>query len=235
MNQVAKTKSIILVAIALTLLLLSVTVVLANPHKDYAVTTNKCKTCHKVHDAPGTYKLLNATNAENACDYCHAPGGQTLKIVYTVTNPVSDHAKGAALSGTPITSKTLTGFLYCFTCHSVHGANALDVYILKKDPANDGVPAGNYNQFCADCHDKATAPNSHVMTSASRTAWQGSNNCTSCHAEPGGPGGDFPHTSTSHDFLGQGRVGTVTATALDNACLKCHWDPTGNLGVGKTY
>lgn len=228
----------VIMAAILTILLVAVaaSIALANPHGNYATTTNKCKQCHKVHDAQGTYKLLNATNAENACDYCHAPGGTSSKQVYTVSNPVDQHSKGAALSSTPITSKTLAGYLYCFTCHSVHGANALASYILKVDPAGDGGQAANANQFCADCHDKAAASNSHVMTTASnQKAFMDSTNCSSCHAEPGGVAGDYPHTSTSHKFLGVGREGTVTASAVDNSCLKCHWNAAGTAGVGKTY
>lgn len=77
-------KKILLAAIAtIFLLAIAATVALANPHGNYATTTNKCKTCHKVHDAPGTYKLLNATAAENACDFCHAPGGQEAQLMYT--------------------------------------------------------------------------------------------------------------------------------------------------------
>lgn len=126
--------------------------------------------------------------------------------------------------------------LYCFTCHSVHGANALASYILKVDPAGDGGAAANFNEFCADCHNKATASNSHVMTAASnQKAFMDSTNCSSCHAEPGGAGGDYPHTSTSYKFLGAGREGTVTAQALDNSCLKCHLNTAGTQGVGKTY
>ncbi|MEM2174810.1 MAG: cytochrome c3 family protein [Candidatus Micrarchaeia archaeon] len=227
----------LLVAISAVMLLLVASVALANPHSNYATTTNKCKVCHTVHDAPGTYKLLSASSAETACDYCHAPGGQGSSLyVYTVSNPSSEHTLGSALSGTPISTKNLSGMLYCFTCHSVHGANAMAQYILKVDPAGDGGTASNANMFCADCHDKATASNSHIMTTASnQKAFMDSTNCSSCHAEPGGSNGDYPHTAGSYKFLGEGRSGTVVSTAVDNNCLKCHWDSTGNEGVGKTY
>jgi len=52
------------------------------PHGGYDTTTNKCKTCHAVHRAEGTYYLLRSS--DDACDYCHIGGGaHSAKVVYS--------------------------------------------------------------------------------------------------------------------------------------------------------
>lgn len=220
-----------------------------DPHHGYATTTNKCKVCHAVHLATGTFKLTRAASAETACDYCHVgAGAQTAKKVYTNALPKAGHYLGVGLGTTPDTSKSLTGNLYCYTCHSVHGANTIaGTDILKKDPAGDTGVAADADAFCADCHDKnlnklGTEPyasTTHKMVGADSVhAWVASSNCDSCHAEPKVPTGDYPHTSLSSAFLGLGASGTsVDATKLDNNCLKCHQNPwpTPTQGVGKTF
>ncbi|MEW5705929.1 MAG: hypothetical protein AB1743_03910 [Actinomycetota bacterium] len=41
------------------------------PHGGYISTSNKCKACHGVHRAQGTFALLRADDQDSACDYCH--------------------------------------------------------------------------------------------------------------------------------------------------------------------
>ena len=56
----------------------------SNPHGGYDTSTNKCKVCHAVHRAEGTYYLLRANSVDDACDYCHIGGSaHSNKIVYT--------------------------------------------------------------------------------------------------------------------------------------------------------
>lgn len=43
----------------------------AGPHDGYDTTSNKCKTCHAVHRATGTYRLMRVDNPEDGCNYCH--------------------------------------------------------------------------------------------------------------------------------------------------------------------
>jgi hypothetical protein len=58
-----------------------------NPHGGYDTTTNKCKTCHAVHRAEGTYYLLRASSSDDACDYCHVGGGAHSALVVYDANP----------------------------------------------------------------------------------------------------------------------------------------------------
>jgi hypothetical protein len=56
----------------------------SNPHGGYDTSTNKCKVCHAVHRAEGTYYLLRASSQDDACDYCHIGGSaHSNKVVYT--------------------------------------------------------------------------------------------------------------------------------------------------------
>ncbi|HSV92359.1 MAG TPA: hypothetical protein VLH81_04755, partial [Desulfobacterales bacterium] len=54
------------------------------PHGGYDTSTNKCKACHAVHRAEGTYYLLRADTQDDACNYCHiGPSAKSADIVYT--------------------------------------------------------------------------------------------------------------------------------------------------------
>lgn len=47
-----------------------------NPHGGYSTTSNKCKTCHAVHRANGSFALLRVDNPDDACNYCHIGAGR---------------------------------------------------------------------------------------------------------------------------------------------------------------
>jgi hypothetical protein len=55
----------------------------AGPHGGYDTSTNKCKVCHAVHRAEGTYYLLRANSIDDACNYCHIDSPHSRKEVYT--------------------------------------------------------------------------------------------------------------------------------------------------------
>jgi len=43
----------------------------SGPHGGYNTTSNKCKTCHAVHRATGTFALMRVDTPDQACEYCH--------------------------------------------------------------------------------------------------------------------------------------------------------------------
>lgn len=43
----------------------------SGPHGGYSTTSNKCKTCHAVHRATGTFALMRVDTPDQACEYCH--------------------------------------------------------------------------------------------------------------------------------------------------------------------
>lgn len=71
------------------------------PHGGYDTSTNKCKACHAVHRAEGTYYLLRADTQDDACNYCHiGAGAKSADIVYS-GNPAgidtpNGHTMGAS-------------------------------------------------------------------------------------------------------------------------------------------
>lgn len=119
------------------------------PHGGYDTTTNKCKDCHSVHYAFGSYMLLRANSRQAACDFCHGGGGgSTVNIM--MDNSYSTGPAAMALAGGPAADATTTmglgtghtlgykgnapddirpafsdpnGFA-CFDCHTPHGNSA---------------------------------------------------------------------------------------------------------------
>jgi len=43
----------------------------SGPHGGYDTSSNKCKTCHAVHRATGTFALMRVDTPDQACEYCH--------------------------------------------------------------------------------------------------------------------------------------------------------------------
>jgi len=135
-----------------------------NPHGGYADTSNKCKTCHAVHLAEGSFRLLRgATGAQDECDYCHGSGGHTAVIV--TTNGEGHTTDGGAQTAPddcdPAWSTTA---FRCSACHSPHDNDTVVLtdkgssYLLKADPDPDeslywdASVGGDESMWCSDCH-----------------------------------------------------------------------------------
>jgi hypothetical protein len=61
-----------------------------SPHGGYDSIGNKCKVCHAVHLATGTFMLMRAATASDACAYCHV-GDQRHSNLSAYTNPNNSH------------------------------------------------------------------------------------------------------------------------------------------------
>ncbi len=142
------------------------------PHGSYAATNDECEICHSPHEAGipagvASYKLLRATTKAAACDYCHGASGAAVDyLVYQGTTVAGEHTIGAAVSTGIPDSSIAVNSLYCYDCHSVHGANTLAYgntsvnagvtlssgAILKNNPIAGGAAATTLTGFCADCH-----------------------------------------------------------------------------------
>lgn len=143
--------------------------VTVNPHGGYTTTSNKCKYCHAVHLAEGSYKLTRANSVYEACDYCHGDGSGAGTIIVTNfeghttgKNQVYFGAAPGYIDGDKYISSAENPFT-CLTCHSVHGSPERTVvladldrnYLLLKNPDTTDTSYTSENtlaEWCADCH-----------------------------------------------------------------------------------
>ncbi|HDP69294.1 MAG TPA: hypothetical protein ENN38_00570, partial [Actinobacteria bacterium] len=134
--------------------------VVVDPHGGYAANTDKCKVCHAIHQATGTYVLLRdpASDAVSACEACHVDGAPLTQLaVYGGSRDNYDAAgsdlgdgrhtlTGAAVAVTIPDATTFgdygktqfTDGFTCSHCHSVHGADCYSNCILRLDGNRDG-------------------------------------------------------------------------------------------------
>jgi hypothetical protein len=127
----------------------------SGPHGGYMTTTNKCQTCHSVHQAAGTLALLPAATVKGTCETCHDGTSGTgvygvLKAYgYTDEDVVGGHRidmTSAVPGGDPSTGETstvtfrgLSGALTCSDCHSIHGSNVVEPFVGDRARTADSV------------------------------------------------------------------------------------------------
>lgn len=140
-----------------------------SPHGNYTTASNKCKYCHAVHIAEGSFMLTRANSVFEACDYCHGDGSGAGTII--VSN-YEGHTMGknmvffgpapGYIDGDKYVS-TSQGPFTCITCHSVHGNTERIVllsdleknYLLLKNPDSTDTSYTSKNtlsEWCSDCH-----------------------------------------------------------------------------------
>ena len=232
---------------------------IGNPHRNYTTSTDKCKVCHAVHEADNAAntfngeKLLRTTTA-GACDYCHVGGPFAGSITQVYNSTVAsysadtgfEHTLGSSVSVPDSNDSAgqadpsndyVIGTFDCQTCHSVHGANIINIVatkILRQDPLGDGDTAATTTAFCADCHDNnyvtakdtgavGTDQASHYMgaVTSATLASTASSDCRSCHN--GGataPANSYPHLTSGLQFLNDNY--DQSTWELDGVCLQCH-------------
>ena len=229
------------------------------PHLGYSSTSHKCKSCHAVHMAAGSYKLTRANSAADACNFCHAFGGPHGSSAgpYDYApggdpkSTINGHTIGESFTTIP-DGPSISITLLCISCHSVHGAKAISFNnsatnkypkILKNDPLNSGTPVpdtstpfatsyGTLTAFCQKCHAQNQGSASHPFFSADGSvAFSGSETCNKCHNATG-----QPHATTSWRMLTGKDTGTnVGSSNLDDSCRLCHVKSDSTAGVGITY
>lgn len=143
----------------------------SSPHGSFSTTSNKCKTCHAVHGAlSDSFRLLKNVDRAEECNYCHmGPAGASNKRLYALDDLGFSVRGEHTLGSTQVPDSDVNGgseygllpdrggpysasneqVLYCYACHSVHGAYTLQndaawaTKILRQDPANNGGDANN--------------------------------------------------------------------------------------------
>jgi len=209
-----------------------------DPHGGYSNTTNKCKTCHAVHLAEGNYVLLRATTASDECNYCHATGGVSEKIISGGTHethltsdkgPAVDscndcHKVHTTIAGAQFTDQEpLATTTVCNNCHSPSGVfdgvnNA--TYGAKSNWTDgvyedDGTVTPGKEQWCVGCHDDVPANSKQDGTGILAPNKAGDNTSYGYYATGHGVAGSY--NATMHGQNGPAYACTVCHnSALDH-------------------
>jgi Zn-finger protein len=176
------------------------------PHGGYTAGTQKCATCHMVHNASGGSDLLPDATIAATCNTCHdgtggggvygviqyrtgvAPlashkiGDDSLNSTGTVTVP-GGLASGASLN-TTFTGEN--GSLTCTDCHSPHNSETVNAFIGdRKRSSADTSTRVVTNRLLRKMPTKATVGVSEY----------GSDWCASCHkGAHNAPNASFVHS-----------------------------------------
>jgi len=189
-----------------------------------------CQACHgdgKAHmDAGGDPALITKPTGSNGAALCRTCHAKTM----------ADLPSGAAHPSAKV---------YCFDCHTIHGAQAAGRSMLKAEPpalcltchadqkAAFGRPYGHRldasGVTCVSCHD----PHAGKGEKSLKLDHAGQGPCVTCHAEKRGPF-VFPHVGDTagscmscHEPHGSVKPSALTRTRIDQLCLECHSPLTG--------
>ncbi|WP_461373554.1 hypothetical protein [Candidatus Aquicultor sp.] len=157
----------------------------AGPHGNYTSTTNKCKECHAVHLATGTYDLSRVNARNDTCDFCHGIGGVASKQVILDQNGHGadpGQAEVVAPGDTDIPYSKNAKSWGCLECHSAHDKQITQLAglssdkLLKADPNplknKDylyytpvvGETTQTMSQWCSTCHNADFGPSTDLKT-----------------------------------------------------------------------
>jgi len=224
---------------------------IVDPHGGYAVSTDKCKVCHAIHQATGTYVLLRdgATDALSACEACHVAGAPLTQLaVYggsnsnygsfaTATGDKKHTLEGSGTIAIPDATTfadygkiEFTDGFTCSHCHSVHGANCYNNCIVKLDGNGD-----DYVQLLDGTTDtlanyKSTGNLEYGNNSETQNQF-----CADCHnLNFYTTTGNKTHVmtdTTSTMYSGVSQITGQTAWESSRNCRRCH---RGGLSGGST-
>lgn len=153
---------------------------LQGPHGGYTSTTDKCKACHDVHQAVGTYRLLPANTIYDTCQSCHDGTGAENVVYGQITGFAGGppehygHRMNTGIIAIPGGDTTVAPYgpdsgLTCSSCHSPHGSETRMItedyycdatatvsnHLLLRDPGRATGTVIFYGaKWCADCHDR---------------------------------------------------------------------------------
>ncbi len=166
------------------------------PHGGYTSGTQKCSTCHMVHNASGNTALLPEATIADTCNTCHdgTGGGGVYGVIAYRSGPASRTAgaghrigpdslnatgtvtvPGGSTTGNGSLETTFTGengSMTCTDCHSPHNADTVDPFIgdRKRSSADTSTRVAT-NRLLRRMPTKAT-----VAVDKYGSDW-----CESCH------------------------------------------------------
>lgn len=119
-------------------------------HGDYYSYTRKCETCHTVHDAPTSFKLLRGETIKAACEACHDGSGgrgvygmiaaRGLAVGGSHSIEVTSAVPGGSATDGGTAAMTFegpNGTLTCSDCHSPHDTDCVTPFLgeRQREPA----------------------------------------------------------------------------------------------------
>jgi hypothetical protein len=158
------------------------------PHGAYTTGTNKCQTCHSVHNAPaGGTNMLPGATVKATCESCHDGTGGTgvygVIKARTGLEPAATHSieSTSAIPGGSVDGTTSAGVfagpdgtLTCNDCHSPHDSETVEPFLgdrLRSSVASDTAYSVRTNRLL-----RQSPGSSETTVGVYGTAW-----CASCH------------------------------------------------------
>jgi len=215
------------------------------PHGGYTSGTQKCSTCHLVHNAVGNDALLAGATIADTCNTCHdgtggggvygvikyrsgattEPAGHrigvaSLNTTGTVTVP-GGLASGASLN-TTFTGES--GSMTCTDCHSPHNADTVNPFIgdRKRSSADTSTRVAT-NRLLRRMPTKGT-----VAVSEYGSDW-----CESCHKGSHPSGATLTH-SVAHNSDGYFYRKVIRRSGYDTTAASVVATDLGGSNLGYT-
>lgn len=223
-----------------------------SPHGGYTTTTNKCKYCHAVHRATGSYMLTRADSRPEVCDYCHGDGAGAGNLVvadyegHSVSKDMMYLGPAPGGEDGDVFVASSTNPFLCISCHSVHGDTLLIVhlsdlpssYLLLNNPdkmETTYTTSNTLSEWCADCHSAIFGSHEVTRTVGGEPTFSHDTSrvsVTTFTIDPrdginSGPSCQQCHTSSMFPH-GQGGTGrdmlkdSFDGISLDDVCNDCH-------------
>jgi hypothetical protein len=209
------------------------------PHGGFSTLTNKCETCHSVHSAAATSRvLLPAPTIAGTCNTCHdgTGGGGVYGVIERRTGQQpGGHRIGVATDGAisvpggdpsgDALERSFTGEnggLTCTDCHDPHDANTVEPFVGDRARSeNDTTTGVSTNRLLRN-----------RPTSASEdVASYGSEWCQSCHQ--GASRGTMTHPVAGKDTTFTADYDNVARLAsYDSSEVAAAKGPLGGSNLG---
>lgn len=163
------------------------------PHSGYTSGTQKCQTCHTIHNAGGNVALLPQSTISATCEICHdgtggggvygvieyrsgvAPKAQHRLDVASLDGKLTVTVPGGSLTGGSIET-TFTGDgggLTCTDCHNPHNSNTVNAFLGDRKRSIADTSTTLYtNRLLRQRPTRGTTP----------TAEYGTEWCEACHS-----------------------------------------------------
>lgn len=168
------------------------------PHGGFATGSDKCRSCHGVHQAGGLFRLLRADELSTACQYCHGETGivDFKRVWLDEAGHGTTQTAGFLQAPDDITVTTFPIIKWgCLRCHSVHNSETIILAgeldssatpysrskLLRKRPNpfktyplttyNPDATSETISQWCSNCHGANYGLHTTTKTVGGESRW----------------------------------------------------------------